>query len=133
MTARHLMERTFTFFSGETHCEAILSAIVHENFGSVPIIDEQMRLIGIVSEYDLLDAILTGLDLKNLSATEIMKYPHAVLIDAQAMEIARFVQKNHLIRVPVVDREGRVVGIVARRDLLSGYLEALIGPGEGGY
>lgn len=107
--------------------------MVHGNFGSVPIIDKQMRLIGIVSEYDLLDSILTGLDLKNLSAAEIMKYPHAVSIGAQAMEIVRLIQKNHLICLPVVDREGRVVGIVARRDLLNGYLKELIGPGEGRY
>ena len=133
MTALHLMERTFTFFRGETHCDAILSAMVHGNFGSVPIVDEQMRLVGIISEYDLLDAILTGMDLKNLSASEIMKYPHAVSINTQAIEIARFIQKNHLIRVPVVDSEDRVVGIVARRDLLNGYLEELIGPGERGY
>lgn len=31
-------------------------------------------------------------------------------------------QTNHVIRVPVVDREGKLVGIVARRDVLQAYL-----------
>jgi len=132
MTARHLMEQTVTYFKKETKCRVILSVMVNGNFGSVPIIDDEKKLIGIVSEYDLLDALLTGIDLASLSAGEIMKYPHAVSIDATANEIGRFLQKNHLIRVPVVDREGRLVGIVARRDLLNGYLEALLGPDENG-
>lgn len=130
MTARHLMERAVTFFKKETKCDVILSVMVNGNFGSVPIIDDNKKLIGIVSEYDLLDALLTGVDVTSLSAEEIMKYPHAVAIDATAIETARFIQKNHLIRVPVIDREGRLVGIVARRDLLNGYLDALLGSDE---
>lgn len=130
MTALHLMERAVAFFKREAKCDVLLSAMVNGNFGSVPIVDGEMRLIGIVSEYDLLDALLTGTDVTNLSAEEIMKHPYSVSIDCPAMEIGRFIQQNHLIRVPVVDRENRLVGMVARRDLLNGYLEELLGPGE---
>lgn len=133
MTAAHLMEQTVTYFKKETKCRVILSVMVNGNFGSVPIIDDDKKLIGIVSEYDLLDALIAGVDMTNLSAGEIMKYPLAVSIHATAIEMARFIQKNHLIRVPVVDREGRLVGIVARRDLLNGYLESLLGPDESAY
>lgn len=49
--------------------------MVNGNFGSVPVVDDEMRLIGIVSEYDLLDALLTGVDVTHLSAEEIMKHP----------------------------------------------------------
>jgi CBS domain-containing protein len=128
-TALHLMERAVAFFKKETKCDTILSTMVNVNFGSVPIVDEEMRLIGIVSEYDLLDALLTGVDVTNLSAEEIMQHPHSVSIDCPALEIGRFIQQNHLIRVPVVDRENRLVGVVARRDLLNGYLEEILGPG----
>lgn len=130
MTALHLMERAVAFFKKETKCDAILSAMVNGNFGSVPIVDREMRLIGIVSEYDLLDALLTGVDVTCLSAEEIMKHPYSVSLDCSALEIARFIQQNHLIRVPVVDQENRLVGMVARRDLLNGYLEELLGPDE---
>src|SRR5579884_1256974 len=131
MTALHLMERAVAFFKSETRCDALLSAMVNGNFGSVPIVDDAMRLIGIVSEYDLLDALFAGVDITNLSAEEIMQHPYSVSLDCSAMEIGRFIQQNHFIRVPVVDRENRLVGMVARRDLLNGYLEELIGPDEG--
>lgn len=117
-TALHFMERAVAFFKKETPCDAILSTMVNGNFGSVPIVDDEMKLIGIVSEYDLLDALLTGIDVTRLSAAEIMKHPHPVSTDCPALEIGRFIQQNHLIRVPVVDRENRLVGVVARRDLL---------------
>ncbi|MGB3942161.1 MAG: CBS domain-containing protein [Candidatus Manganitrophaceae bacterium] len=130
MTARHLMERAVVFFKKETKCDVLLSTIVNGNFGSVPIVDDEMRLIGIVSEYDLLDAVLKGIEPKDLSVGELMQHPHSVSIDALAPEIGRFIQRNHLIHVPVVHRENRLVGMVARRDLLYGYLEALLGPDE---
>jgi len=34
-------------------------------------------------------------------------------------------QNNHLIRVPVVDSTGKLIGIVARRDLLRSYLHTM--------
>jgi CBS domain-containing protein len=40
------------------------------------------------------------------------------------MEIIQLLQSKHLIRVAVVDAEGKLVGIVARRDILLGYLRA---------
>ncbi len=40
------------------------------------------------------------------------------------MEIIMLLEEKHLIRVPVVDPEGKLVGVVARRDILEGSLKA---------
>ena len=50
----------------------------------------------------------------NISVTE----------DTSAMEIIRLLQSQHLIRVAVVDAQGKLLGVVARRDILLGYLRA---------
>lgn len=42
--------------------------------------------------------------------------------ETPALEIIQLLQSKHLIRVAVVDAEGRLVGIVSRRDLLEGYV-----------
>ena len=39
------------------------------------------------------------------------------------MTLVDVLQNNHLIRVPVLDNVGKLIGIVARRDLLRGYLQ----------
>lgn len=124
MTADHLMEKEISFFEEGTAADRLMSAMVSGNFGSVPIVNQERVLIGIVSESDLLEAILSGADLTHLKALEIMKHPHAISINMKAMDIARFLQRNDLIRVPVVNEENRLVGVVARRDLLMGLLEA---------
>ena len=38
------------------------------------------------------------------------------------MDILQLIQRHHLLRVPVM-RENRVVGIVARRDIILGYIK----------
>ncbi len=81
------------------------------------------KVLGIVSEFDLLKAIPEGKDLSKVTAGELMtKGAISVAQEAPAMEIIRFLQRKHLIRVAVVDAEGRLDGIISRRDLLQGYV-----------
>ena len=48
----------------------------------------------------------------------------SVTRDTPSTEIIHLLQSKHLIRVAVVDAKGKLVGIVARRDILLGYLRA---------
>jgi CBS domain-containing protein len=98
-------------------------------FGSVPITKEGDIVVGIVSEYDILNAIFAGKDLSNLSAKDVMtRDPIAVSQDVSANEVIAILQSKHLIRVPVVNKEGVLIGIVARRDILMGYLRSVEHP-----
>ena len=47
--------------------------------------------------------------------------------DTPAMEIIRLLEEKHLIRMPVVDTDGKLIGVVARRDILQGYVYATRG------
>ena len=64
-----------------------------EGFGAVPVVDAKDKLLGIVSEHDLLAALDDGKE-----------------------------RASDLIRVPVVDADDKLVGIIARRDVLRAYL-----------
>jgi CBS domain-containing protein len=81
--------------------------------------------VGIVSEFDLLKAITEGKELSKVTAGEMMtKGTISVTKDTSATEIIRLLQSQHLIRVAVVDAQGKLLGVVARRDILLGYLRA---------
>ncbi len=123
LTVGSVMEKEVQ--SGMKDSEAkLLASYMMEGFGSVPIIDETSKLVGIVSEFDLLKALRKGTNLEDVMAGDIMTAnPVSVTQDTNVLTLMDVLQNNHLIRVPVVDSKGKLIGIVARRDLLRGYLQ----------
>lgn len=129
MSAAHLMEQEVVSCEAGTDCQ-ILAEVMHKrNFGSIPIVDEDSRLIGLVSESDLLDAIIKGKELSKTPASEVMtELVVSIPPEMSAEEVCALLQSRHLIRVPVVDRKGGLIGIVARRDVLASYIESTLRP-----
>jgi len=102
----------------------IASQLTKFNFGSLPVVSDEGILVGLVSEFDLLKALMDGRDLEKVRAEEIMTQKVTVAQeDTPVGAIIRLLEFGHLIRVPVV-RDGRLVGIVARRDILFGYIKS---------
>ncbi len=125
LTVGAIMEKEVQSANKETEAEMVASFMM-DGFGSVPIIDGHNKLLGIVSEFDLLTALRKGKKLNEVTAGEIMTAnPLSVTQDTNVMTLIDVLQNNHLIRVPVVDSTGKLIGIVARRDLLRGYLQAM--------
>ncbi len=124
MTVGSVMEEDVQSEATDVNAEFVASMMM-EGFGSVPIVDETNRLLGIVSEFDLLNAVRKGRRLADVTAGEIMTpNPVSVTKDTDILTVLDVLHNNHLIRVPVVDSTRRLVGIVARRDILRGYLQS---------
>jgi CBS-domain-containing membrane protein len=123
LTVGTIMETQVQSASKDTGAE-MLASYMMEGFGSVPIVDDHNKLVGIVSEFDLLAALRKGKKLDDVTAGDILTAnPVSVTKDTDVMTLVDVLQNNHLIRVPVVDNKGSLIGIVARRDLLRGYLQ----------
>ena len=118
--------------SPDTTLPEIAATLVGEGFGGVPVVDEGDRVIGFVSEIDLMDALLRD-DSHETLARDIMSSP-AITIDEfapadEAMTVLRECGIHHL---PVV-REGRLVGIIAPVDVLRFYVDFILAkPPEAG-
>jgi CBS domain-containing protein len=129
MSAAHFMQTDVYYYPKNATGDKLATAITMGGFGSVPIVDKGKRLVGIVSEFDLLKAITSGRELEKVTAEEIMTVsPICVTEETLSEEIIQLLQEKHLIRVPVVDRGGTLVGVVARRDILQGYLKSKESP-----
>ena len=108
---------------------------------AVPVLEADGRVIGVVSEADLLakEEYRDGVPNLNeprermeqllksgaLTAGDLMTSPAvSVHEDAQLTEAARIMARKRVKRLPVVDGEGRLRGIVSRGDLLKVFLRA---------
>jgi CBS domain-containing protein len=124
LTVGQLMQDAVTTCTPRTDGSTLAGLMTRRNFGSLPVVDSDGALIGIVSEYDLLQAMIEGRDLRKILATEIMSaHPVSVTEDQTLAQVADLFQDRYITRVPVV-RNQKLVGILARRDLLFGYLKA---------
>jgi CBS-domain-containing membrane protein len=118
-----------------------VAELLHEHrVSAVPVVDAERRVIGVVSEADLVlkeerpASRLPGplvrphgdaarAEARNAAA--LMTSP-AVTVGPEATltEAARLMHRRRVKRLPVVDADGRLVGIVSRADLLQVYLRS---------
>jgi len=122
LTVERFMERDVQSVRGEASARTVAEMMV-EGFGSVPVVDENEKLIGVVSEYDLLMSLEQGQRWCDLTVADIMSpNPYSIHPQTELGTLVHVLLTSKLIRVPVVDASGALVGIVARRDIVRAYL-----------
>jgi CBS domain-containing protein len=124
----------------QTPYKEIVERMARGGVSALPVVDEGGRVVGVVSEADLLHKVeVSGEDSHRRllerrrrrahrekaagdSAGEVMTRPAITIApDATLAEAARLMEAEQIKRLPVVDPQGRLVGVVSRRDLLSVY------------
>ncbi|HEV2173184.1 MAG TPA: CBS domain-containing protein [Nitrospira sp.] len=124
MTVKDVMEKRVQVVRLRTKGDVIASLMI-EGFGAVPVVNDGRRLAGIVSEHDLLAAIDDGHELGRITAGDIMTgNPYSVRTETTLGTLVHVLRASDLVRVPVVDPSDKLVGIIARRDVLRTYLAA---------
>ncbi|MEY4705181.1 MAG: hypothetical protein RL042_1383 [Nitrospirota bacterium] len=124
LTVGQMMQDAVFTCGPRTDALTVSRLMIQRNFGSLPVVEEDRTLVGLVSEYDLLQAMIEGRDLRKIMVVEVMAtHPVTATEDMKLEEVANLFQDRYNTRVPVV-RNGKLVGILARRDLLFGYTKA---------
>lgn len=100
-----------------------IAEMMLEGFGAVPIVDATQRLVGMVTEHDLLTSLERNQKWEEVLAQDIMTpNPYSVRPDTDLATLVHVLRVSNLIRVPVVVADERLVGVVARRNILRAYL-----------
>lgn len=124
LVVRQLMEDAVFKVAPKTDAMAIAELLSEHNFGSVPVVEGDDILQGLVTEFDLLKAVEQGKDLRDVPVSDIMtREVITATEDMPLMDLIHLLQQHHFIRMPVV-RGRRLVGMVARRDVVFGYVKA---------
>jgi len=131
----------------------VVGLLLKHRISAVPVVDSARKVVGIVSEGDLLrpegvshgatrrpwwlEALFVGQTVAyekahGLTAGEVMTR-NVITVDESTPlnEIARLLERHHIKRVPVLS-EGRLAGIVSRANLLHGLANTIVDHHEPG-
>jgi CBS domain-containing protein len=98
----------------DTAIRTIADLLSARAISAVPVVDRQNRVLGVVSEADVLRHRFTG-----GTTADIMSRPaRTIHADQPAAAAAQLIERHSIKRLPVVDDLGRLVGIVSRADLV---------------
>ncbi len=125
--ARNLMSEKVFAVTGDTPLAEIGRLFVLESVSGVPVIDGDERVVGLVSETDLLAALLRGAA-EEIVARDVMSHPPIVADEFMATDdVLGLLRQAHIHHLPVV-RDGRLVGIITPHDILRFYVERTLPP-----
>jgi CBS-domain-containing membrane protein len=95
----------------------VIALLLRWHISAMPVVDDEDRIVGIVSEIDLVNLTFDGnardTTVEEIMVTDIVSFSP----DTQLADLVHSFSKRHLRRVPIIDK-GKVVGIVSRRDIL---------------
>jgi len=120
-TARDIMSNKLIVARDGMNIEDAVKLLVNNKITGLPVVDAQGKMIGILSEYDIIAKV--GVEKKldaasfksNITYTKIVE---SVQEDATLQEILdRFISLK-CRRLPVLDGGQRLVGIISRRDVM---------------
>jgi acetoin utilization protein AcuB len=111
--------------------------MTEKNIRHLPVVDAAGKLIGIVTDRDVRDAMPSTLLKKadyELTLSKIMNYPIGDIMTKNPMTIKAYytiqdsllvMQKKKVGALPVVDEEGYLKGILSTRDLLTAFVNIM--------
>ncbi|MEB2837268.1 MAG: CBS domain-containing protein [Desulfurococcales archaeon] len=104
--------------------EEAVKLMAERDIGSILVVDESGRLAGIFTERDAVKRVLAqGRDPRSTRLSEVMTpNPITIDVDSPVEDAVRLMERKRIRHLPVVDREGRLVGIVSLRDIEAALL-----------
>ncbi|HEU4563356.1 MAG TPA: CBS domain-containing protein, partial [Gemmatimonadaceae bacterium] len=118
-TARDVMTRNPKSVTRGASVQEIARIMREENTGVVPVVEENGRLVGLVTDRDVvMRSLAEGRNPLELRADQVMTDDiEAVTPDESLREVVDLMGDKQIRRVPVVDRDDRLVGIISMADV----------------
>lgn len=122
MRVRDIMTEQVACCTPETSLREVAQMMVDCNCGAIPVVADQQskRLVGMITDRDIVcRAIAQGRNPQELSVRDCMSSEDiaCVLPDSDVNECERLMEDYQVRRIPVVDENNCVCGIVAQADI----------------
>lgn len=116
--AKDIMTKGAVCIHKDTPILEAIHILVKNGITGVPVVKEDMSLIGILSEKDVLRLLHTHKEERNRTAGEFMTQPPIYFEENEnLLDICYRLRDSSIRRVPVTS-DGKVTGIISRVDIL---------------
>ena len=124
MNAQQIMQPHVITSHEMASLREIATHMVIGRISGFPIVDDSGTVVGIVTELDVIRALMKGLNLDATCAADVMTRD-LIWVDAESPleNVMQVLSDQRIIRVPVLSG-GELVGIVSRGDVLRATLNA---------
>lgn len=123
MNAEEIMTQPVVAVDGKTTARDVAIQMFLGGFSGLPVAKRDGRIVGIVTEFDVIRAIRDGARIETTTVDEIMtKDVISVDVSTPLDEVLDVLETKHILRVPVTE-DGKLVGVISRPDLLKAYVE----------
>ena len=123
LKARDVMVRPVVAARKNAPVRDVVFQFLNGFYSGMPITDDAGSVIGVITELDILEAVLAGKELVKTTAGDIMTAkPITADVETPLTEVVKIMKEKNIIRLPVTEG-GKLVGIVARCDILTTLIE----------
>ncbi len=123
LKAKDLMTKRVISVETNTPVYDALEYIAEHGISGLPVVEDDMSLVGIISEKDVLSLFYNQDDNEETTVDEFMTQPPIFFdVDESLLDVCDFLRKNIFRRVPITSK-GKLVGIISIRDVVEYILQ----------
>ncbi len=126
ITVQDCMTRSVVTLTPNMDIVEALRVLLQKNITAAPVLDPQGRLIGMLSETDCLAGALTG-SYYSQESNLVSEYMSQLVTTAKAsdsiVDVYQQCMAEKATRVPVLDENGVIAGMLSPKDLMAAVLE----------
>jgi len=109
-SAKDIMTDQIVFVDPDDNVERAIELMLRHGVSGLPVVDSSDQLLGVVTEFDILDMVEDFYTEKNKVFHYMTRDPETIDVSTPLAELASTFRQRSIRRFPVVDN-GRLVGI----------------------
>lgn len=121
LQAKNLMRKKIAV-GGDATVKEAAHKMISTGLPGLPVVNGQMEVVGVITEFNVLGAIREGMDLEKISAARIMTVdPVTADTNTSCYELIQMMLLNNYTVIPIVNN-GKCVGVVSRLSVMDANL-----------
>ncbi len=111
----------------ETSVAEAIHTMLDRRVGAVAVVDEEFKVVGVFSERDVLRKVaLSGKDPQQMKVSEVMTMAVEMATnETTSLEALNAMLESHFRHLPIIDRNGRLLGVLSIRNILEAKIDEL--------